>query len=120
MVSKLELDLWTGEHSYFFQGTVDTAYNAVVGTLKRSRYNPDRSVSSPGGGGHGAAAVGVGGAVMVLVLKSLMRGIRGWLYCFCTTLGSPCIILVTLKCTWYGESGILESFRLNGCNWCSF
>ena len=107
MVSKL--DLWTGEHSYFFQGTVDTAYNAVVGTLKRSRYNPDRSVRGPGGGGgHGAAAVGVGGAVMVLVLKSLMRGIRGWLYCFCNTLGSPCIILVTLKCTWYGESGILE------------
>ena len=70
--------------------TVYTAYKAAIGTLKRSRYNPDRSVSSPGGGGgHCATAVGVGGAVMVLFLKSLMRGIRGWFYFFCTTLGSP-------------------------------
>ena len=92
--------------------TVDTAYKSVVGTLKRSRYNPDRSVRGPGpGGGHLAAAVDVGGAVMVLVLKSSMRGIRGWFYFFCTTLGSPCSILVRLlKCTRYGESGTLESF----------
>ena len=57
--------------------TVHTAYNAAIGTFRKSRYNPDRSVRGPGGGGgHGAATVGVGGAVMVLVLKSSMRGIR--------------------------------------------
>ena len=41
-----------------------------------------------GGGGHDAAAVSVDGAVMVFVLKSSKRGIRGWFYFFSTTLGS--------------------------------
>ena len=53
--------------------TVYTAYNAVVGTLWKSRYNPDRSVRGPGGGGHHAAAVGVSEVVMVLVLNNSKR-----------------------------------------------
>ena len=55
-----------------------------------------------GGGGHHAAAVGVNGAVMVLILKSSMRGIRGWFYFFSTTLGSPSSILVMFRGQLYG------------------
>ena len=60
--------------------------------------NLDPSVRGPGGhqrkAGPRGRAVGVSGAVMVLVLKGSMRGIRGWFYFFCTTLGSPVSILV--------------------------
>ena len=65
--------------------TVYIAYNAGIGTLRKSRYNPDRSVRGPGGGGHGAAAVGHGAAAvgvsgvdMVLILIRLTRGTQRW------------------------------------------
>ena len=82
----------------------------MIGTLWKSRYKPDRSVRGPGGHQRGPGprgrVVGVSGAVIVLVLKGSMRGIRGWFYFFCTTLGSPSGILVLLlKCTLYGENG---------------
>ena len=66
-----------------------TAYNAGVGTFRKSRYNPDRSVRGPGGGGgHGAAAVGVSGVVMVLFLIRSTRGTRRWFQSLGTTYGS--------------------------------
>ena len=66
--------------------TVHTAYKAVVGTLWKSRYNPDRSVRGPGGGGgHHAAAVGVSGVDMVLILIRLTRGTQRWVWILGTT-----------------------------------
>ena len=74
--------------------TVYTAYSAVVGTGRKSRYNPDRSVRGPGPGGHGGVAVGVSGVVMVFVLKVSTRGTRRWFQFLCTIKGSPLSILL--------------------------
>ena len=49
-------------------------------------------------GGHGAAAAIVRGVVIVLILKSSMRGAQGWFQILCKTFGSLGTLIIDLHC----------------------